>query len=231
MKLTKNRLLKLTRAGLEKLGYCEFKDTQTGANGLFLKLIKEKYFLTLGLTISRYYDSRFTASYYFSKTTRWSAVWGDIPVESYQRIGRHLTIEERQLLLDKEHSQEGVIDAWWHEKDIDKFFQTIKLTEGRFLNQHNLFFKIENSVEIYKLSHYSSNVITAVNEGKVDESIDYDFIPEAPIDDIPLPWFKAAEAVLLKEKGILNSNTVKSLASDAWRQNELRKLTTPHVPF
>jgi len=230
MKLTKNKLLKLAEGKLVQLGYSEFKDTRTGSSGLFVKIVNEKYFLTLGLEISRLYDARFTASYYLSKTTRWGAVWLDIPKESYERVGKYLTKEERKLLLDAEFNRDGVIDAWWHENEIDKFFQTIELTEARFLNQENLFFKIENSIEVQKLSHYSSCVIKSINEGRIDESFNYQFIPEKSIDNVPLIWFKAAEVVLLNESGILNSNTVTSLASDTWRQYELRKSFTLHVP-
>jgi hypothetical protein len=226
MKLAKSKLLKITKDKLTELGYQEFKDTQTGASGLFIKLINEDYYLTLGLTISRFYNTRFTASYYLSKTTRWSAVWGDIPKESYQRIGHFLTKEERQLLLDEEHNKEGVTDAWWSsndEQEISKFFRTIELTEKRFLNQKNLFSKIESSSEVIKLVSYSFRVIALVTEGKTPEQYEYQFTPNKPIDDVPLIWFKAAEISLIDQGGILNQNTVKLLAVDAWRQYKFKQ--------
>ena len=178
--------------------------------------------MTLGLEVSRLYDARFTASYYLSKTTRWGSVWYDIPKESYERVGKYLTKEERKLLLNEEFCRDGVIDAWWHDNEVDNFFRAIELTEPRFLYQ-DLFSKIEESIEAQKLSHYSSAVINAIQEGRVDELANYKFIPEKPINDVPLIWFKAAEAVVLNENGILNSNTVKALAFDAWRQYQIRK--------
>jgi len=226
MRLTKNNLLKITKDTLTEFGYQEFKDTQTGASGLFIKLINQNYFLALGLIISRLYDTRFTASYYLSKTTRWSAVWGDIPRESYQRISHFLTREERQLLLDEEHKKEGVLDAWWssnNKDEVSNFFQVVKITENRFLNQENLFFKIDNSAEVRDLVSYSKNVIALVTHQKITE-YDYRFIPNKSIDDVPLDWFKAAEITLLGQGGILNVNTVKSLAIDAWRQYRIRQL-------
>lgn len=227
MKLTKSKLLKITKEMLMKFGYQEFKDTQTGASGLFIKLINENYFLTLGLILSNYYDTRFTASYYLSKTTRWGSMWGDIPRESYERIGSFLTKEERQLLLNEEHNKEGVTDAWWdsnNEREINHFLKTIELTEKRFLNQEKLFSKIEKSSEVSELANYSISVIGLVTQSNTTEQIDYRFTPIKPIDDVPLDWFKAAEIILLKQNGILNANTVKLLAVDAWRQYEIKQL-------
>ncbi len=64
MKLTKANLLKSTREGLAEVGYYEFKDTITCADGLFIKYVGNDFFLTLGLVKSRYYDWRFTADLY-----------------------------------------------------------------------------------------------------------------------------------------------------------------------
>jgi len=41
MKLTKAKLIKLVKPGLEKLGFTEFKDTISGAQGLFCKKIND----------------------------------------------------------------------------------------------------------------------------------------------------------------------------------------------
>ena len=126
MKLTKAKLINATRDELIEMGYREVKDTVSGANGLFIKPIPEGFFLSLGLTISKFYDTRFTASLYLSKTTRWGSSWGDIPYESYRRVGRFLTKDERRLYLDDVHNAEGVSDAWWHfdsEGDIQKFIE------------------------------------------------------------------------------------------------------------
>jgi hypothetical protein len=229
MKLTKIKLLKLIKKNLEEFGYKEIKDTLTGANGLFIKPINNSFFLSLGLTISNYYESRFTASFYLSKTTRWSSIWGDIPNEAYERVGSFLTAKERGLYLDEEHNADGVTDAWWNsnkQDHIDNFLRTIYITEERFLKQPHLFTKIENSLEVKQLVEYVLNVLNVLNNEE-DGKYDYRFQPKKNIDDIPSKWFKAAERVLKKKNGILNDNTVKLLASDAWRQNLFTPQSSP----
>lgn len=221
MKLSRSNLLKLTRPQIALLGYFEFKDTLMGTDGLFVKSLRDGLFLTLGLEISRYYDSRFTASYYLSKVTRWGATWGDIPDCCYRRVGRFLTKEERKFYLDDEHNKEGVIDSWWNvsqEGMVQNFFKVLEITEPRFVSQENLFLKIENSSSVAELVRHSQSVIALTIGGKVSDQTDFQFIPDRSIDDVPLEWFKAAEIVLLTQNGILNNKTVKLLAADAWRQ-------------
>ena len=229
MKLKKRKLLEETRDKVLALGYSEFKDSLMGTEGLFVKRLANGLLLTLGLEMSRLYDSRFTASYYLSKTTRWGAIWGDIPDECYGRVGRFLTTEERKLYLDAEHSKEGVIDAWWNANEygaFENFFRVLEVTEARFLSQENLFSRIENSSDVRELASYSSGVIALVVDAKLPTRYDYQYIPSAPVDDVPLDWFKAAESTLLKQKGILNANTVKLLAADAWRQFKIKEVQT-----
>jgi hypothetical protein len=220
MRLTKARLIKSLRADFEKMGYFEIKDNITGANGLFIKQIGKEYFLSLGLTISNFYHSKFTASFYLSKTTMWSAVWGDIPVESYRRVSRFLADNERILYLDKEHNEKGVIDGWWNGDDkneIEKFINVVNITENRFLQQDQLFGKIDRSEDAGRLYRNSQRVFEIMKDYNLGE-FEYEFIPQENVDDIPTEWFKASEIALRENKGILNLNTVKSLAADAWRQ-------------
>jgi hypothetical protein len=231
MKLTKDNLIKKSANDLAELGYSYIKDSVTGADGLFGKVIEEEYFLTFGLTISRYYDSRFTGAFYLSKTTRWGSLWGDIPKESYQRIGQYLQKKEREAYLEKEYSKEGVVDAWWDSIDngsFNSFFEVVKITEKRFLNQDNLFLKIERSREIHELVEQSSAVTKIIKQGDNYES-EHKFIPKRKVDDIPIEWFKAAEITLQREKGILNVNTVMQLGADAWRQNLLLNIKYKQV--
>jgi len=220
MKLTKAKLIKQTKNELSKLGYHEIKDTITVAEGLYVKLIKKDLFITLGLTISRYYEARFTASFYLSKTTIWGAIWGDIPKDSYQRVAHFLTREERQVFLSNEYSKDDIIDAWWDVSNsaIANFVYTVKITEKRFLEQPDLLNKIESSLEVKELQELSAQVIEERNSDKHDQFI-YNFIPKKPIDDIPIRWFKTAERVLFFNNAIVNTNTVKRLAADAWRQS------------
>lgn len=224
-KLSQTKLVKSTRNNLLELGFQELKDTISGASGLFAKHLHDDFFLTLGLTISNYYDSRFTASFYLSKTIRWSSVWDDIPLESYRRIGRFLSVDERKNLLDMSFNLEKEGDAWWDGSDelqIANFLKTVAITEGRFLGQENIFDKIESSSEVKLLHRYSSGVIALVSQNKLPLEYHYKYMPNRIIDDIPLEWFKAAELVLLENKGILNVDTVKLLASDAWHQFNLK---------
>lgn len=225
MKLRKAKLIKNIQGALTKLGYLEFKDTLTGASGLFIKQVQNGLYLTLGLEISNYYDSKFSASYYLSKTTRWGSVWGDIPKESYERIGHFLTKEERLRYLDKDHNKGKITDAWWNgneDSSIKSFLEVVKITEKRFLKQEGLLSAIENSSEIRELADYASSVIKMIDSGGSNIT-DYKFVPPKPIDDIPIEWFEAAENVIFNNSGILNANTVKLLAADAWRQSLTKK--------
>ena len=221
MKLTKSKLIKITRNGLKELGYKEVKDTITPAQGLYIKIVEKDFYLTLGLTISRYYHSMFTASFYLSKTTIWALFGGDIPKNSYERVGCFLTKKEKEVLLEDTYSKEGVNDAWWNlenENVLEHFFETVKITEKRFLDQPGLFDKIKNSSLVNELHKLAKMVIEAIDSTNKNE-YNYQYIPEKPIDDIPMEWFKAAERVISNENDILNINTVKRLAADAWRQN------------
>jgi hypothetical protein len=224
MKLTKAKLLKEVHDGLIKMGYKEIKDTITGAEGLFIKPLPSGFFLSLGFTISRSYESLFTADFYLSKTTIWGATWGDIPCNSYERIGTFLTKDERMLYLDAEYCGDGVVDAWWRgdrEDDFCKFLEIVRITEGRFLEQDDLFVKVERSADVKELVDHVSGVFEIVEKG-INDKFEYQFKPNKPMDDIPAEWFKAAEITLKNKGGILNKNTVKRLAADAWRQRNVK---------
>jgi hypothetical protein len=223
MKLSKKQLIKSTKNSLCKLGYYEIPDSITGANGLFIKSLSNGFFLTLGLEISQFYKSKFTASFYLSKTTRWGSSWGDIPDRSYERIGFFLTKEERLELLSEEYIKEGVIDAWWdgfNKEEIEKFFIVVSIAELRFLEQTDLLSKVENSIEIKELAEYASTVFSLINENNIFDT-EYQFIPLKTKDNIPIEWYIAAEKTIKIKKGILNQRSVALLAADAWRQKQV----------
>lgn len=223
MKLTKAKLIKFIKPGIEKLGFTEFKDTISGYHGIFLKRLKNGFYLTLGLTIHRYYDSMFTGDYYLSKTTRVASIWGDIPIESEERPGFLLTDEERAIYPEDEINVKGSYDIWWNgndEKAITDFLKVIEITEPRFINQPELINKIEKSKEVQKMKIQADKVIQSVASNQVGTN--FNFLPNKEVDNIPMIWFKAAESVLLNSGGILNANTVKLLATDAYRQNTLQ---------
>ena len=220
MKLNKNKLIGITKIGLNQLDYKEVKDTITVAQGLYIKSVGVDFYLTLGLTISRYYECMFTASFYLSKTTIWATYGGDIPRNSYQRIGHFLSRQEREFLLGTDYSSEGVRDAWWNAEDkmsISHFLETVRITEDRFLNQPNLFVDIQNSKDIIELEKLAKMAEDRVQANDLSQ-YDYRFIPQKAIDGIPIEWFKAAEKVLEYKKIKLNIDAVKRLAADAYRR-------------
>jgi len=223
MKLTKSKLIYLVKDELEKLGYKYITDSLTGAQGLFAKNVRGVYYITLGLEISRYYDSMFSASYYLSKTTRWSSVWGDIPRDSFERVGVLLHRNERNKLLSDEYNKEGVVDAWWNVEEptsIPNFIEAIKISEARLQNNKMLIKSIDESTEIAELFELAQKTKDAVKNKEFCSKLDYQ--PNKIIDEIPFIWFEAAETVLRNNRGILNKNTVKLLAADAWRQVTLQ---------
>lgn len=161
----------------------------------------------------------------FPKQPDGRSVWGDIPKESYQRISQFLTKQERKIYLDDEYNKDGIVDGWWNgndEREIKKFIKVIEISERRFLEQESLFYKIENSSEVKELSNYAFDVLKMIESGGSNLN-NFKYIPQKSIDDISLKWFKAAEKVLLNKEGILNKNTVKLLAADAWRQIILKQ--------
>jgi hypothetical protein len=222
MKLSKAKLIKFVKPELLKLGYTEFKETTEGSQGFFAKRLEGGFYLTLGLIIHRYYQSAFTGAFYFSKTTRWASVWGDIPNDSYKRPGYLLTDEERSIYPEDEMNTKGTYDIWWDgsdEKSVLDFLRVVKLTEPRLINQPDLIESIKQSKEVNILSNYSEMVKSIVANNQTEG--EYSFLPVKELDGIPMIWFKASEKVLRGNKGILNSNTVKLLAADAYRQNQL----------
>ena len=146
---------------------------------------------------------------------------GVIPRESYERIACFLNKEERLNYLEEEYTDNAVIDAWWNGNDqigVQKFISVVEITEPRFLNQPDLVSRIEHSSELKKLSAYANEVRVLVGQGGASLPC-YQHDPQKDIDNVPATWFQSAEQVLFNHKGILNANTVKLLAADAWRQN------------
>ncbi|MBK9246545.1 MAG: hypothetical protein IPM69_00150 [Ignavibacteria bacterium] len=215
MKLTKAKLIKLVKSDLEKLGFIEFKDSTGSWQGLFCKKIRNELYLTLGLTIHRYYECAFTADYYLSKTTLIGAVWGDIPKGIYERPSFILTDKEREVIQLQNMSK----DIWFDssdEKSVSDFLRMIKITEQRFINQPELIKEIEQSEDVKILSENTKTVKNLANNGNVIGV--FKFLPSKEVDGIPMNWFKASEKVLHDTSGVLSLYTVKSLAADAYRQ-------------
>ncbi len=224
MKLTKAKLIAKLKAPLEKLGYIFFKESISSAQGFFSKKLDNGFYLTLGLTISRYMESNFTGNFYYSKTTRWSAVWDDIPEESYVRPGFLMSTEERKIYFDTEN--ELLHDYWWDgfdDSSVASFIEVIKLTESRLYEDRLLTKKIEDSLSVSQLKNYADEVMKLVAEIEKLNFI-YFYLPDKEVNGIPMRWFKASEYVLKKQNSILNKNTVKNLASDAFIQSIFNKV-------
>lgn len=224
MRLTKAKLIAKVKAPLEKLGYIFFKESFSSAQGFFSKKLDNDLYLSLGLTIHSYMESEFTGSFYYSKTTRWAAVWDDIPEESYIRPGSLMSTEERKVYFDTKNEQ--LRDYWWDgfdDSSVASFIEVIKLTESRLYKDLLLTKKIEDSLSVSQLKNYADEVNKLVsNIEKLNST--YSYLPGKEVNGLPMQWFKASEYVLKKQNGILNKNTVKNLASDAFIQSTIDKL-------
>ena len=211
MKLTKASLIKRVKPGLSLLGYTWFKDTITGCDGLFVKQIPNNLFLSIGMIIHRFYDDKYTCDYYLSTTTCLNCLWGDIPNRSSKRPGELLSDEEIYPL--KNH------DLWWSgDESTENFISVIKHTEAKIINDHMLIDEIKKSKDVQMLSMLAKRTIS--RKDKLP-NMDYHFIPNREIDDIPMEWFKAAESVLADIEDDVTLHQVKRLAGDAFRQNKL----------
>jgi hypothetical protein len=218
MKLNKKKILSIVGKDLQELGYSKFEDGFFGSDGLFIKKVSDGLLLTLGLIISSNYESKFTGAYYLSKTTRWGSIWGDIPNESYRRVGFFINDSEKKHLFNEDDNIDGVKDAWWdasNAESVSRFLSAIKISESRFVGQQELIHKIDKSVEGNMLIELASVVHNLVQSG-VDKGGNFQYIPTKTIKDIPIEWFKAAEMAIINSRGILNVKTVKLLAADAW---------------
>jgi hypothetical protein len=226
MKLSSQKLSALLREELREMGYIEFKDRFRVSNCLFIKPLAEDFYLSLGLTISRFYENRFTADFYLSKVTVWAAMWGDIPSSCYKRIGHFLNKDERHKYLGPEYCNPGNMDAWWSPLESNwesHFLEVIRITEGRFINTPNLLLEIAQSEEVNEMFQDSSSVRELVCSK--DDVEELNLTKGTSI--ISEEWLNAAEIVLKRKNGLLNKNLINRLAADAWRQCYLQKLSPP----
>lgn len=106
------------------------------------------------------------------------------------------------------------------DSSVSSFIEVIKLTESRLYKDPLLTEKIEDSLSASQLKNYADEVKKfVISIEKLNLS--YSYLPDKEIDGIPIQWFKASEYILKMYEGILNKNTVKALASDAFIQNIL----------
>ena len=215
MKLTKAKLISNLTPCLQELGYLWFKDSISPFQGLYAKKVGEGMFLTLGLTISKYYDDLFTGSFYLSRTTRIGCIWGDIPYKSYVRPG--LLLDDMEIV---EFRNENSIknDLWWKgliPSSTKNFISCLILAENKLLGDEELHKQIICSSDVDKLYADSHKTIDIVDKIPI---FNFKYLPVKCIDNIPKKWFMAAEYILSTGNGVINKNTVKDLAADAYRQ-------------
>ncbi len=220
MKLTKTKLIKALKAKMENLGYYWFKDSISGAQGLFGKKVDDALYLTVGLNIHRLYDDAFTADLYLSKTTNIYCTWGDIPKDCIERPGFLMTDEELAIHRDGHNL---IKDIWWScENTLDDFLFSIHLSELRMCHNDNLIRRINSSKDVASLYKISSRIKKVINS---IPNMTYSFVPEKEIDNIPIDWFKATEWTLCETGEKINQKIVNFHASDAYRQNVLDSLS------
>lgn len=226
MKLTKAKLNRLVRKGIENLGYTYFKNNFY--QGLYAKYLGDGFYLTIGLIIDRYYDDAFTAQMYLSNTTSIGESGVDFPISADTRPGFLLTKEELSIyyIAGSLNDIKGSPDIWWHSdpegpNNIPNFLQTLEKAETRLLEKKELFESIRKSTFAYNLLKESEIVIDIFKRNKLNG--EYKFIPKKEVNDIPMNWFKAAEEAIcfLGEKPFVD--WVKTSASNAYRMYELSK--------
>ncbi len=218
MKLTQVKLISKLKRRLQSLGFTYFKET--GVTGTFKMKVDGGLFLTLSLTVSRWYDSMFTGEYSLSLTTRWGYTIGDIPRDSYKRISYVLSDEERAHYSKEENP--NVKDLWWNgmdEADVNSFLEIVELTYKRFSSNPDLVQRIHQSNDAKLLAKLSQETIDCVIKGEFAQDLECQ--PDKEIDFIPFEWFKAAETVLRQNGSTLHEAGVIVLASDAYRRSVL----------
>lgn len=215
MKLRKSDLIKALRPGFESMGYHYFKDSISGAQGLFGKRISKDLYLQAALSIHRFYDDQFTVDLCFTNTTCIYHSGLDIPECSDIRPSQLLSIEERVKYYNSDK-----IDCWWSlfgSADIRSvFFEVLSIVEPRLVNNTDFIRRIKDSIHLQTEELFEKWVIDNYNHKRFFSDLKY--TPERPIDDIPLDWFRASETIILT---LLNETTfpkVCGLASDSFRR-------------
>lgn len=217
MTLKKKKLIQAVKPYLEELGYTSFIESQSMSSGLFCKYLGDNLFLTIGLEIHRYYDCRYTCSFYYSRTTDWAQLEGDTPKNCLQRIGELLSQDEITRYYGADST---VYDLWWDSLDLDTiedFIKTIKMTAPRIISDTSLRLAIENSKTISRAVHLSKIICRIARNGTIP-CTSFDYLPTREVDKIPMIWYMAAEFVRREEGEKLSPNYVLCNAAEAYRR-------------
>lgn len=217
MKLNKKDLIKALRPAFEAIGYHYFKDSITGAQGLFGKKVSDDLYLQAALNIHRFYDDAFTVDLCFKNVTRLFDCRADIPRWCIIRPGELLSTEERLKYFHVD-----VLDYWWSLYNDDmspSFFEVLSLVEQRLVKKTELTSKIRESIRLKSYVLYEKWVIECYLQKQFSNDLRY--TPDKPKDDIPLDWFRASETLLLTLFDVTSFTQVCSVASESFRRYTL----------
>jgi len=219
MQFSKKTLLREVDKGLTELNY-KLTPVLTGSfASLHFKKVEE-FVLTLALEFSKYYEDRFTASFYLSYSFELPFYPPGLLRElAYRRVGEFLTLEERRKLLDQEFCREGVVDAWWikfTQESIFSFLETTQLCEARFLGQKKLFNAIRECSELHAMRELLGEIKNTASYLKTLPS-GLMYQPKKYVREVSTEWYWAAEIVMKNKGGYMAADRVTRLAVDAWR--------------
>jgi hypothetical protein len=218
MKLNKRDLIKALRPGFEAMGYHYFKDSISGAQGLFGKKIAKDLYLQAALTIHRFYDDQFTVDLCFTNTTCIYHSGLDIPDCSDIRPCQLLSVEER---IKYYHCDKN--DCWWSlygSEDIRSVVvEVLSIVEPRLVNNSDLLRRIRESIHLQTEELLEKWIIDNYTQKLFLSNLKY--TPDRPLDDIPLDWFRASETILLFLFNETAFPKVRCLASDSFRRYTL----------
>lgn len=223
MKLTKSKLIKAVMTHLEKMEYTFFNTNCEDI--VFSKQVCNGLYLTLYLTIHRFYDDQFTGNFTLSPTMHYLSFGGPYPFKMCERVGMLLTKSERMLYADESETEDSVDsniinpaiakmmqelglprangefkDCWWIGLDggtVLKFLDAVRITEPRFLNNQDLVNEILSNTHIQRDVARQEKVMAYL--GKTEQYKDYKYLPARCLC-APIEWYQAAELLAIEEK-------------------------------
>lgn len=212
-----NQLIKIVKPTLIELGFTYFPHKTDWAGGVFCKKEPKDMFLTIGITMDRFYDCSFTFDLYYSTTTNIGSAYGDIPFGCYTRPDWLLTNKNRHELKLPDEPE----CFWWDSLDEDNLLlikKVLIISEEKLLGNTTLLEKVKKSVDTKKLLNRAFDIIKKVRDINGNEKIEYCFVPNKTTNDIPIKWFQATEIVCNEYyKGNFNKHCINSAVCDAYR--------------
>lgn len=218
-----NQLVKIVKPALLELGFTYFPHKISWSGGVFCKKEPNDMFLTIGITMDRFYDCSFTFDLYYSTNTNIGSTYGDIPFGCYTRPGRLLTNEIRHKLTLPDEP-EGLWWDSWDEGNLQIIKKALFFSEERLLGNTTLLDKVKKSADTKELLDQALDITQKVKNIKDDNTTKYKFVPSKITNGIPVDWFKAAEIICNEyNHGDINRFYVNTAVSDAYRIYTLNK--------